>query len=253
VKVHQKSKVVLVTTTCSQSVNEMRAKLAIKTCWAARDNGYKIIVVDNSPSLDFKEALREAEAEVIDQKLPGMGQSRRECIYAGLNTEAEIIVWLEPEKYTLVPLLEPCIYPVLCGEASVVIPRRRNLDSYPQYQQWSEYAGNWSLGNITGRPDLDFYNGPRVMSRNTASILMSYNANFLSKHSYGDNWEILFIPILWLLKCGPVVKSVTVDYIHPIEQLVEDDEIMRAKRDKQRRDLISTVALEAKRLGIKGL
>jgi hypothetical protein len=49
------------------------------------------------------------------------------------------------------------------------------------------------------------------------------------------------------------VKSVVVDYVHPKEQLVEDDDTMRAKRDKQRIDLVTAMMQEAKRLNFKGL
>ncbi len=238
-------RIVLVTTTFSKSVEDVRAQLALKTCRAARDNNYRIIVVDGSPCEEFKQALRETGATVIDQKKPGMGQSRRECFDAGLSTGADVIVWLEPEKYTLVPLLGPCVSPVLSGEVDVVIPRRRNLDGYPQYQHWSELRANWELGNITKRFDIDFYIGPRIMNRQATMIMAEYQPIH-----YGDNWEILFIPLLWFLTGGVSIDSVIVDYVHPAEQLIEDDESMRSKRDKQRIDLVSAMQREAVRLGL---
>lgn len=237
-------RIVLVTTTFSKSVDDVRAQLALKTCRAARDNNYPIIVVDGSPCEEFKYALREAGAVVVDQEKPGMGQSRRECLNLGLTTGADVIAWLEPEKYTLVPLLGPCVSPVLSGEAEVVIPRRRNLDGYPQYQHWSELRANWELGNITKRFDIDFYIGPRIMNRKSAQRMAAYQP----KHPDGDNWEILFVPLVPLLAEGVSIMSVIVDYVHPVEQLIEDDESMRSKRDKQRIDLVSAVQREAVRL-----
>ncbi|HRH22394.1 MAG TPA: hypothetical protein PLB51_00175 [Candidatus Paceibacterota bacterium] len=238
-------RIVLVTTTFIKSVDEVRAQLALKTCRTARDNDYPIIVIDGSPCEEFKQALRETGATVIDQEKPGMGQSRRECFNAGLATEAEVLVWLEPEKYTLVPLLGPCIARVMRGATDVVIPRRRNLDGYPQYQHWSELRANWELGNITKRFDIDFYIGPRIMNRQAAMIMAAYQPIH-----YGDNWEILFIPLLWFLTGGVAIDSVIVDYVHPVEQLIEDDESMRSKRDKQRTDIVSAMQREAVRLGL---
>lgn len=248
------SQVVLVTTTFSKSVEEMRAQLALKTCRAAKENGYRIIVVDDSPCQEFKAALRETGATVINQSKedPGMGGSRRQTLKAGVATGGEAIVWIEPEKYPLVPLLGPCIAPVLEDEVDVVIPRRRNLDGYPQYQHLSELRGNWEIGNITGRPDLDLYIGPRVLSPTAAATMAKYDGR-CGLNTYGDNWEILFIPILWFLQHRLFVKSIVVDYVHPVEQLVEDDEVMRAKRDKQRIDLVSAMSREAESLYFKGL
>lgn len=240
-----KDLVVLVTTTFSKSVDDVRAQLALKTCRAARDNNYPIIVVDGSPCEEFKYALREAGAVVIDQEKPGMGQSRRECLNLGLTTGADVIAWLEPEKYTLVPLLGPLIARVMRGATDVVIPRRRNLDGYPQYQHLSELRANWELGNITKRFDIDFYIGPRIMNRQAAMIMAEYQPIH-----YGDNWEILFIPLLRFMAGGIPIDSVIVDYVHPVEQLIEDDESMRSKRDKQRIDLVSAMQREAVRLGL---
>ncbi|MDD5165084.1 MAG: hypothetical protein PHG25_00910 [Candidatus Pacebacteria bacterium] len=250
-KVHSK-KVVLVTTTFSKSIHETRAQLALKTCQACVEHGYDLIIVDGSPCAEFKKALQDAGATVIDQITSGMGASRRQALGAGIDSGADIIVWLEPEKYTLVPLLVPCLNEIIFEEADVVIPRRKNLDGYPAYQQFSEYRGNWALANATNRPDLDLFFGPRIMTPQAARMMAVYNGKN-GNCSYGDNWEIIFIPMLWFLDAGYEIKSVTVDYVHPTEQLVEDDADMRGKRDKQRIDLSTAMMTEAARLSNKNL
>jgi hypothetical protein len=247
-----KNKVVLVTTTSSPSLDDIRAQLAIKTCLAAREHGYRIIVVEGSPCLEFKMALWRTGATVTDQTERGMGVSRRQTLKAGIATEAEVIAWIEPEKHTLIPLLEPCITPILTKQADVVIPHRQNLDGYPHYQQLSERRGNRELGNITGRPDLDPFFGPRIMSRKAASIMAGYTGQG-GKNVYGDKWEILFVPIVWFIKNDMRIESVTVDYHHPPEQLAEDDASMRTKRDEQRTCIVKAMDREAKRLRIKRL
>lgn len=232
-------------------MSDVRAQLALKTCDEARLHGYDLIVVDGSPCKEFKDELRARGANVIDQKEKGMGGSRRECLKAGIETGSGVIVWLEPEKHPLVSLLEPCIELVLSGNADLVIPRRKSLAGYPHYQQWSELTANHALGNITGHPEIDFFIGPRVLSQYSAKVMSEYNQ--YGDSPYGDNWEILFIPIIWLLGTGKKVETVVVDYVHPKEQMIEDDEVMRAKRDKQRDDLVSAMKAEAEGFEIKGL
>jgi hypothetical protein len=202
-----------------------------------------MIVVDGSPCQEFKLALRETGVIIVDQKEPGMGASRRQVLNEGINNGAKVIVWLEPEKHTLIPLLEPCIAPVLCDGVDVVVPRRLNLDGYPPYQQLSEYRGNWDLANTTGRPDLDLFIGVRIMTIEAAKLMANYDGQ-CGNNTYGDNWEILFIPILWFMRKGLQIRSVTVNYIHPPEQLVEEGQDMIAKRDKQRIDLVGAMARE---------
>ncbi len=240
----------LVTTTFSPSLSDMRAQLAIKTCLAARDRGYEIIVVDGSPCQEFKSELCRTGATVIDQIKPGMGASRREALKAGLETNAHVVIWIEPEKYPLVPLLDKCIDPVMGREADIVIPKRKTFVNYPAYQAESEAKANAEINLIMKRLDLDTFIGPRVMSRAAARLMSNYDGRVGGVQVYGDKWEILFIPLLWFLNADMLVESVPVEYVHPIEQLVEDDEAMRRKRDEQRESLVSAMRREAERLGL---
>ena len=123
------------------------------------------------------------------------------------------------------------------------------LPIYAQYQQLSEYRGNWELGNITGRHDLDLFSGPRVMNVKAATMMAKYTGT-CGKNRYGDKWEILFVPVLWWIKNGLQICSRVVDYVHPIEQRAEDGPEMRAKRDEQRTSIVHAMSREAKRLGI---
>jgi hypothetical protein len=228
----------------------MRAKLAIKTCQAATDHGYTIVVVDGSPSSEFKAALRGAGAIVCDQIQSGMGASRREALRAGLDfmVDASVVVWLEPEKYPIVPLLEDSIGVVINERAEVVIPYRLTFTNYPAYQAESEVKANAEIAMFTGRRDLDYYIGPRIMTRRAAELMAEYDGKIAGQQVYGDKWEILFIPLLWFMAKGWWIDSFAVDYIHPIEQLVEDDDAMRAKRDEQRKVIVGAMRQEAVRL-----
>lgn len=240
---------VLVTTTFFKSLIDLRFKLALKTVETARSCGYPIIVVDGSPDPEFRSIFSANGATVCRQGEPGTAESRRQTIRTGLNRNwnggtADVIVWIEPEKHPLVPLLKPLIQAVAAGTSDLVIPQRRTLDSYPPYQAASERLANLALGAITGRPDLDLYIGPRVMNREMAKLFLDYDRR------YGDNWEIIFIPVLSALAQGKRVHSQTVDYVHPAEQTAaEATPEMDRKRDRQRVDIISAMARAAQAMG----
>jgi hypothetical protein len=154
----------------------------------------------------------------------------------------KVIIWLEPEKHSLVSLLAPCIRLVYEGNSDVVVPRRRTFDNYPYYQQTSELIGNWRLGSITGRQDIDFFFGPRILSLDAAQIMADSDGHL------PDKWEVLFVPFLTYFQKKLQVTSVTVDYKHPPEQTIEDSAGMRAKRDEQREILEVAMMNEAKRI-----
>ncbi len=179
-----------------------------------------------------------------------MGQSRRECLKAGLDTTAEVVIWIEPEKYPVVPLLDSCSEMILSGSYDFVLPARYNLDGYPRYQALSEHRAMWSIGRLTGRPDLDWMFGPRVMSRRGVELMMTYTGQ-----AGGDSWHILVVPILWALARNMRVGSRFVNYVHPAEQSAaeEGDEAMDRKRDEQRLVLTKVVEEQAGHLGLEPL
>ncbi len=243
-------KVALVTTTFSENPEALRFQLALKTCRAAKATGYPLYIVDGSPETRMIDMLLHAGATMVTpEKTRGMGASRRQCFRMGLESGADVVVWIEPEKHSLVPFIGGCVVPIQKKRAKAVVPRRRNLDGYPQYQQLSEFRGNWEIGNILGRSDLDLFMGPRVMDREATEVMASYDPH-CGQNTYGDRWEILFVPIVQMLARGWPIESVLVDYVHPPEQLAEDDTSMRTKRDEQLKDIVSAVTAEAKRLGI---
>ena len=98
-------KIALVTTTFSTKPSDLRFQLALKTCQAAKKAGYPIHIVDGSPNPEISKQLFQAGAVVESEKERGMGASRRQCFRMGLNSGADVIVWLEPEKYPFVSLI----------------------------------------------------------------------------------------------------------------------------------------------------
>lgn len=221
----------------------MRAKLALKTAEEAHKADYPLIVVDGSPDPKIRDELCTRGATVYREEKRGMGNSRRQCLNLGLKTGSDTIVWLEPEKWSMVPLLAESIKLVEDGTYQLIVPRRRTFENYPKYQHYSEVWANWEASHITGRPDLDLWVGPRIMCVDAVRLMTTYNGHL------GDNWEVIFVPIITMLAKGWRIGSVLVDYIHPIEQQIEDDESMRQKRNKQRGDLLLAMRRRAAELG----
>jgi hypothetical protein len=87
--------------------------------------------------------------------------------------------------------------------------------------------------------------GPRVMSRKAAELFL----NYVGEEGY-DNWEILFIPILWAIRDGMSIGSCVTTYVHPPEQTkAEQGDEWNSKRDKQRRNIVKTLKAEANKCG----
>ena len=242
---------VLVTATYYTSPNDIRFELALRTCDAACECGYQLLIVDGSPEAFVGELFRTRGASVLKQEEAGMGSSRREAIKAGLASGADTIIWLEPEKYPLVPLLQPCVDLIQGDDRyDIIIPARESLESLPYYQEVSELRMNRAIGFATGMPELDVAFGPRVMSRNAAELFLGYTGQ-----AGGDTWHILCIPILWAIADRMRITSKRVNYIHPPKQTAAEtgNAAMDRKRDHQRESMVASMDAEAKRLGIIGL
>jgi hypothetical protein len=248
-------KIALVTTTFSKSAEDLRFRLALKTCQAAQRSGHSIYIVDGSPNSSIRELLLGAGATAVaPEHTRGMGASRRQCLQMGLDSGADVIVWLEPEKYSFVPFIADCARMVIAGD-DIVIPGRYTLEGYPRYQELSELRAMRRIGILTCRPDIDWMFGPRVMSRRAAELLLTYTGQ-----AGGDTWHILVVPVLWALmndftsvtsgfdnagKCLKITSRL-VNYIHPPEQSAaeEGDAEMDKKRDLQRKVLEEVVEKE---------
>jgi hypothetical protein len=244
-------KAVIVTTTYSANQQgDYRFQLALQMCQTAKAHGYPVLVVDGSPDhSSAKQALLDAGATLVyEQHEKGMGASRRQCISAGLGlVENTPIAWIEPEKVGMIPVLAACVGMVEQGYDIVIPWRNRLFADYPHYQALSEARANAEIAEITGI-NLDFMSGPRIMSRRGAELLLSYHgkSGFDETVTCGDNWEILFLPVLWALARGFQVGSCPVDYVHPTVQTAIESRSteMDRKRDTQRLALVSAVREE---------
>lgn len=239
-------KVVIATTTWYESPDDLRIKLAVKTIQEAKKYEHKIVVVDSSSEV-VKDAFQKNGAIVFPQKEKGMGASRRQVIREAVKVAGEerVVAWLEPEKHTFIPFLGMIASAMESQSADLAIPRRKNLKSYPLYQQYAEKMGNEAFRLCTGW-DLDIWFGPRVFRPVIAHFFLDYQGE------YGDKWNSIHIPVLRIIRAGKKVIEVEVDYVHPLEQTTEEEGNwpMFKKRLEQLLVTVDAVEKECKVLGL---
>jgi len=235
------SQIVIATTTLYKSIEEHRARLALKTVQRAVQYGHKIVIVDNS-SQKIKDQLAKNGAIVFPNTAETYGQNIRQSIRLAIENASpkeRFIARIEPEKYAIVKHLS-----VMTGY-DITIPRRTSLSSYPKFQQHAENMGNEAFRIRTGRT-LDMWFGPRIFSRKAAKYFLEYNGE------YGDRWDSIFIPIIRAIAAGENVGEKAINFTYPPEQLsAENDSFdMVLKRLDQLNSLIWAIDHECTVLGI---
>jgi glycosyltransferase involved in cell wall biosynthesis len=207
-------KIVLVTSTRyrSDSLSDtIRSELALSLVKQAKELNYSVIIVDdNSPEPLIKE-FQTNNAQVYQQERKGMGNARRQAFSLAYDSGKEVIVWLEPEKDSFVRHIGKCAKPILKGNAGVVIPRRKSLDSYPEFQRISETEGNNFFKEIT-QASFDVFFGPRLFQRKLSHYFINYDGR------YGDLWESINIPIVEMVFKKERIREIIVDFEYPSQQ-----------------------------------
>jgi len=229
---------VIATSTLYQNLREIRARLALKTIETAKIMNIPIIISDSSPNLKIRKAFEEKGAIVFRGPIE-MGPGRRQIIEQALKISGKktFIVWMEPEKYPLVPLLLSIISQA--ESIDMIIPGRKSLKSYPLSQQYAEPIGNRIFYLLTGLK-LDVWFGPRIFVPECASFFLDYQGE------YGDKWDSIFIPILRAIKAGKKITGIDIDYTHPKEQTVEEEkhEIQFAMKRIQQLNLLTNALVQ---------
>jgi len=234
------------TTTFYRSVDDLRMKLALRTIKEAYENEYPIVVVDGGSPDEVCRQFHEQGAYLYHQEKPGMGASRRQAIAeaARLVNNDEVVIWMEPEKYTLVSEFPKIVPLVLNGQVDLVVPARKTMASYPPEQQSAELFGNLAFAYLTCY-NFDVWFGPRAMNQRAAQYFLDYQGE------YGDKWDSIFIPLLRMVRDGLSLASIEVDYIHPQEQTAAESSFdFLVKRLDQLANLVPSMGQEARKLGL---
>jgi glycosyltransferase involved in cell wall biosynthesis len=213
------AKIAIATTTFYRPDSESdkyRAELAGKLVARSVELGHEIIVVDGGSSEELLRSFERFGARVYLQTSKSMGAGRRQAIKEAQDTGREVIAWTEPEKAGYIDDIVKTAEPILAGAADLIVPRRKEMYSYPTAQQNAEPLGNSFWKALTGR-DLDVWFGSRTWRRDVSDYFLDYCGE------YGDKWDSIFIPVLDMILDGKRVGEVQVDYTHPPKQREIED------------------------------
>ena len=240
-------KAVIATTvlaTYNTTAEAVRTDCVLKTIEAARDNDYPIVVVDGGSTADYIDTMRKLGATVVTQDEPGMGNARRQALKLArlVARQGDAIIWTEPEKYPLIPLLDDPVESVTQLGHDLVMLRRQSLDSYPPEQAMAYQLIALATKYLTGI-DCDFGWGPTVLSTSAVDYYLRYLSD------YGDSWDSIHCPKLHIIHAGLPWTVITVDYIHPPEQTnAETGMGLFMKRIEQVRQLVDAIEREVGKL-----
>jgi len=202
--------VIIVTTTYyrNSKSDKLRAKFANKMFLNARKFGYAVICYDSGSDKKIISRFRKTGAKIYIDKNISRGEGIRKAIKKALQTKKYIIAWLEPEKFSYIKELHLTAVPILKKECDVVIPHRKSMKSYPVMQQHTEAFINMFWEHITGT-HFDVTFGPRTFIASAADYFLNYKCK---------EWDILYAPVIHMLKNGLKIKSIPVNFSYPPEQ-----------------------------------
>lgn len=226
---------------------KVRADCALKTIEASVAHGYTTIALDGGSPTGYVEKMKQLGAQVFAQELPGMGNARREALRHARDIvpTGQPIIWMEPEKYPLIPELEMPIAAFIEGNYDLVMLRRTSLDSYPPEQAMAYQLIALATKYLTGI-DSDFGWGPTILSADAVEYHLSYES------AYGDLWDGIHCPKLRIINDGLPWTIVPVNYQHPPEQTAAETGMgLFLKRVKQVDQLVRAIEQEVDRLGMR--
>ena len=231
---------------------ELRAKMALRTFTSAFDLGYRVFAVDSGSDEGWLSVAKQTgvvllEEDVLAVGVHSMGRSRRQAISEAMNCgNPKVVVYIDPEKYPFVEggALEQSALDTIANDSYASIPRRKdNLKSYPPGQSAVEIMSNQIYKQIFEEngfqiPYLDMQMGTKSIGAKGVPYFLNYPGK-IGREEH-DRWESIFVPVWQMILEGKKVTSVDVDYIHPKEQtLFEQDNIeFSAKRAEQTAILI---------------
>lgn len=188
--------------------DQLRAKFAKKMFLNARQSGYTVICYDGGSERNILNRLRKTGAKIYTAKNISRADGIRKAIKNALQTKKHIIALLEPEKFSYIKELHLTAIPIIRKECDVVIPQRKSLKSYPVMQQHTETFINMFWERVTGT-QFDVTFGPRTFAAAGADYFLNYRCK---------EWDILYAPLIHMLKNGFRIKSVPVNFSYPPEQ-----------------------------------
>lgn len=237
----QNKGMVIFTVTWYGSPDDLRLRMCLNTIRECRERSIAVVVVDDSPSVDVRSALRTSGAVVRRQTVPGKkGVALREAATIARRlpgvTSSTYLCWQEAEKTDMVRHWTEILDD---GKVDVVVPFR-NLESfretYPIEQYHEEMFGNRYLDAIAARhlygpnsdppprsdfasdggaPRLDWCFGPIGFRAGHAELWTEYRG--------GDSYDAQVVPLVHALRRGVRVSSREIEYRAPSEMQAQEE------------------------------
>ncbi len=253
-----------------ENTDGIRGDLALQMIQSAINRGVRVVAADGGSSSAFLTALKSFEGHgltLIHSQKPGLAPQRRDAFHEiSTLTDAEVIIYMQPEKVMLIDFIEKLIQPILNDETDIVIPARNKAlfkKSYPDYMVESEEKVNDTYNRLLQRKglltgNLDWFFGPIIFHNNPDIIslfLEEYQINNKgipsrnnrarlqpNSETYSGNHYFPIIKALWERKR---VMSVEVPFKYPENQKEnESAPQMRAVFEERRRKDAAAYRLE---------
>ncbi len=141
----------------------------IKTVRELIKYNHDAIAVDGGSSKETIGGMRKSGVKIYRQKGKGIGSAMKESIKHAYDAGADVIVYMESDKYAYPREIGKTIMPILDGKADLVVPCRsvKSFLTYPPFQILTESIINASLSLILNG-FADYTYGPRAFSRKAA-------------------------------------------------------------------------------------
>jgi hypothetical protein len=216
-------------------VQKVRAELAVESIRALGFAGFPVTVIDGGSDESIF-PTHELGAHVMTVDDNDMVFTRQLAAASVVQRSPYLthVVWTEPEK-NLAGVIQEWIDRAEAEDASVLIPMRKHMESYPLHQQLSERAGNEDLACVFGREFGDHYFGPRVFRR--GAVVNHWLRDYDEYKTDERRWASIYSPVLSALAAGERVVGLPVHFEYPASQRKVEDENppMIEKRREQRR------------------
>lgn len=225
-------------------IKRTRVPLSIRFFENARDLRIAVFAVDGGSNEEFVGKIKNFEnVTVAVQKNTSMGEHRRHALKMAMSSDIasdkEYYLWSEPEKYSLLEpeTLDSMIAVLRSGQADIVVPKRKSMDSCSAFQNEMETKANIKAAQIMGSEEVfDLWFGPKMMNRTGARYFLNYKSDV-------DKWDATIVPVVQALHDGKKIVSVPVDFKYdPIQKSMEEKSAeMDAKRIEQYTSIISEI------------
>lgn len=247
--------------------NIIRSKLAIKTIKNAWKLWINLVVVDGWSCEDFLWKIREFKnitlIEANDKnnlKDLSMWAARRMALsVAKEKYNTEFYLWMEPEKDNLINKenINPLMQEAKKGEYSIIIPKRKDKKSLPDFQAREETRANKELSSLMNNTpriwgkinkndlynweEYDFFFWPKLFSKKALEYFLNYNSEL-------DWSDAIIAPVLVAKENWLAIGSKEIDYRYDITQKENEEKSPIMSFTNNKNKVIRRKVIDKKRL-----